>query len=101
MILILYFNFSDILFRIIDSSEEEYLTDLMIEKFYDDCTMYIQLENLIFENSFVGISYKNKNISFFLSSLFCFIFYACFICLNYSACLAYSFRRRLLMDSNT
>lgn len=52
----------DTLLSIIKLSEKKYLTETMIELFYSDCNTYLQLEDIIFNNQFMGISYKGKGI---------------------------------------
>lgn len=52
----------DTLLNIIKLSERKYLKDTLIDTFYADCNTYMQLEDLIFSNLFMGISYKKKKI---------------------------------------
>lgn len=55
-------NDIDALLHIIKLSQKEYLTEAMIDTFYADCNTYMQLESLILDNLFVGITYKKKSI---------------------------------------
>lgn len=52
----------DMLLNILKRIDQVYLYQAMIKLFYDDCYQYVQLEDYIFNNSFYGISYKNKQI---------------------------------------
>ncbi|QKF94606.1 hypothetical protein QKU48_gp1148 [Fadolivirus algeromassiliense] len=52
----------DTLLNIIKLSNKTYLYETMIDTFYSDCNVYIQLEDIIFNNLFMGISYKRKGV---------------------------------------
>lgn len=52
----------DTLLNITKNTKRKYLTELMIDLLYADCSSYLVLEDLIFKNMFSGIKYKNKGI---------------------------------------
>lgn len=50
------------LLAIVKSTKKIYLVDVLIEKFYESCNLYLKLEDIIMRNMLYGVVYKNKAV---------------------------------------